>query len=283
MPSTSSEDPDDVASDADASSKRDITEAMQNRDAGASGYEMTGDGSGTGPVATGVDVGDDLTMENAIHSAFDKWYTFIAEYDFFTTMQLSTVDSIFDSAVYSYYAEYYGYDFDGVVDLEAGVRTESTQSADFTPVLTAEEMTVVEYNEWSVITDLTGWGGFDPDTLESMVDTASISQYQTYGELDDPTLKVESADEYKYSLTYSTDEENGLKNRFGIGQIDTPSAEIKDFFESTAETLYNTMNVSRFNFKRTDSPMIKNTNLSAIGTVAVGSAFVDVITDTGGL
>ena len=221
---------------------------------------------------------------------FDKWYTFIAEYDFFTTMQLSNADSIFDSVVYSYYAEYYGYDDTGAVDWDAGVRTESTQSADFTPVLTAEEMTVVEYNEWSVITDLTGWGNFDPDTLESMVDTASISQYQTYGELDDPTLKVESADEYKYSLlknkyslTYSTDEENGLKNRFGIGQIDTPFTEIKDFFESTAETLYNTMNVSRFNFKRTDSPMIKNTNLSAIGTVAVGSAFVDVMTDTGGL
>ena len=218
-----------------------------------------------------------------IHLAFAKWYTFIAEYDFFTTMQLSNADSIFDSAVYSYYAEYYGYDSTGAVDLEDGVRTESTQSADFTPVLTAEEMTVVEYNEWAVTTDLTDWGNFDPDTLESMVDTASISQYQTYGELDDPTLKVESADEYKYSLTYSTDEENGLKNRFGIGQIDTPFTEIKDFFESTAETLYNTMNISRFNFKRTDSPMIKNTNLSAIGTVAVGSAFVDVIADTGDL
>lgn len=219
---------------------------------------------------------------DAIHSAFDKWYTFIAEYDFFTTMQLSTVDSIFDSAVYSYYAEYYGYDFDGVVDLDAGVRTESTQSADFTPVLTAEEMTVVEYNEWAVTTDL-GSVTYNSETQEPIVDTASTSQYQTYGELDDPTLKVESADEYKYSLTYSTDEENGLKNRFGIGQIDTPFTEIKDFFESTAETLYNTMNISRFNFKRTDSPMIKNTNLSAIGTVAVGSAFVDVIADTGDL
>jgi len=280
MPSTSSEDPDDVASDAAAASKRDITEAMQNRDAGASDYKKTGDGSGTGPVATAGDVGGDLTMENAQVDPFAKWYTFIAEYDFFTTMQLSTVDSIFDSAVYSYYAEYYGYDDAGTVDLDAGMRTEATQSADFTPVLTAEEMTVVGYNEWSVIND---FSSYNRETTEPLVDTASTSQYQTYGVLDDPTLKVESADEYKYSLTYSTDEENGLKNRFGIGQIDTPSAEIKDFFESTAETLYNTMNVSRFNFKRTDSPMIKNTNLSAIGTVAVGSAFVDVITDTGGL
>ncbi len=228
-------------------------------------------GGGSTPAAAVTSTQRDL---------FDKWYTFIAEYDFFTTMQLSNADSIFDSAVYSYYAEYYGYDDTGTVDLDAGMRTESTQSADFTPVLTAEEMTVVEYNEWSVITDL---GSYNRETHEPLVDTASISQYQTYGVLDDPTLKVESADEYKYSLTYSTDEENGLKNRFGIGQIDTPSAEIKDFFESTAETLYNTMNISRFNFKRTDSPMIKNTNLSAIGTVAVGSAFVDVITDTGGL
>ena len=228
---------------------------------------------------------DEVAADGAVTSQVDpfaKWYTFIAEYDFFTTMQLSNADSIFDSAVYSYYAEYYGYDDAGTVDLDAGMRTESTQSADFTPVLTAEEMTVVEYNEWSVITDL-GSVAYDAQTHEPMVDTTSTSQYQTYGELSDPTLDVESADEYKYSLTYSTDEENGLKNRFGIGQIDTPSAEIKDFFESTAETLYNTMNVSRFNFKRTDSPMIKNTNLSAIGTVAVGSAFVDVITDTGGL
>lgn len=237
----------------------------------------------TSSETAAADPGGAAAPDQSMDYLFDKWYTFIAEYDFFTTMQLSTVDSIFDSAVYSYYAEYYGYDFDGVVDLDAGVRSESTQSADFTPVLTAEEMTVVEYNEWAVTTDLAGWGNFDPDTLESMVDTASISQYQTYGELDDPTLKVESADEYKYSLTYSTDEENGLKNRFGIGQIDTPFTEIKDFFESTAETLYNTMNISRFNFKRTDSPMIKNTNLSAIGTVAVGSAFVDVIADTGDL
>jgi hypothetical protein len=237
-------------------------------------------------LSTNTGETEDLTTTteatDAIHSAFDKWYTFIAEYDFFTTMQLSNADSIFDSAVYSYYAEYYGYDSTGTVDLDAGVRTESTQSADFTPVLTAEEMTVVEYNEWAVTTDL-GSVTYNSETQEPIVDTATTSQYQTYGELDDPTLKVESADEYKYSLTYSTDEENGLKNRFGIGQIDTPFTEIKDFFESTAETLYNTMNISRFNFKRTDSPMIKNTNLSAIGTVAVGSAFVDVIADTGDL
>lgn len=226
-------------------------------------------GGGSTPAAAVTSTQRDL---------FDKWYTFIAEYDFFTTMQLSNADSIFDSAVYSYYAEYYGYDYgptgDSAVDLDAGVRTESTQSADFTPVLTAEEMTVVEYNEMSVQSTHDTFGYYAE---------VSISQYQTYGELSDPTLDVESADEYKYSLTYSTDEENGLKNRFGIGQIDTPFTEIKDFFESTAETLYNTMNISRFNFKRTDSPMIKNTNLSAIGTVAVGSAFVDVIADTGDL
>jgi len=275
MADASPEDPDEVAADGAVISKRDIHDAMQNREPGPSGYRLTGDGSGTGPVAVAVDVGGDLTMENA--QVVDKWYTFIAEYNFFTTMQLSNADSIFDSVVYSYYAEYYVIDGDGIVDLDAGVHDESTQSVDFTPVLTAEEMTVVEYNEMSV----RFWTAATTGT--SVTSVAPTSQYQTYGVLDDPTLKVESADEYKYSLTYSTDEENGLKNRFGIGQIDTPSAEIKDFFESTAETLYNTMNVSRFNFKRTDSPMIKNTNLSAIGTVAVGSAFVDVITDTGGL
>ncbi len=68
------------AADVDAS-KAQIAVAMENKEPGASDFELDGDGSGTGVVATGGDVGGDLTMENAQVDPFAKWYTFIAEYD----------------------------------------------------------------------------------------------------------------------------------------------------------------------------------------------------------
>lgn len=273
----------------------------------ADGARSQGDGT---KVEVSDSVAEDIassspTVENITSSFFgETFYIFISEYDFFTSLSWDRT-SIFNITDYSNFSQYCFYDGYGNVDTDT-IYDKSGQSLDFEPILTAQEMTVAIYYEWSVsdngtvaykcpdgsypqsnaetgatmCTDESSGDLVDP---ELVYDTASTYQYKTFGDLDDPKFTSYTSAEYIFSLDYSVDEEAGLKQRFGAGDIESSLSAMEAFFVTAAETLYNTMNISRFNFKRTDSPMVKSTNLSAIGTTAVGSAFADSVAETGGL
>ena len=196
----------------------------------------------------------------------------------------------------------------------------STVSDAYTVSLAAGEMTVARYYEWDISDDGT-WeyvcpsSGPDGEEVTEVVYTdtntgdlaikcyygdemtefdkeitstaETIYRYETLGLPSAPVYTADSDDETIYSLSYSEDEATGLKDRFGVGDIESSFSEIGNFFSSSAETLYNTMNISRFNFKKTNAPAMANANLSAIGTFAVGSSLtavesVDSSTDDGG-
>ena len=240
-----------------------------------------------------------------------KFYVFRTEYRMPVSIQLdspvpwtdtdsgspnSPSSAIFSGSVYSYYYQYYYYDLSDEVD-EDTLHESSKVYDSYTFTVESGEMTMLGYYEWDITDDGT-WEYKCPedstayasdantgyplcmDTYGDDVDSEIITTAETIwkyvtvssDDVTNPTLTVDTDDETLYSISYSESEANGLKNRFGMGDIEDALTEISNFFSSSASTLFNTMNVSRFNFKKTDAPTMSSTNLSAIGTLAGGSA-----------
>ena len=245
-------------------------------------------------------------VDTSVSTEIGRFTIFENQYDFFTSintlegyMWMGFKESIFLSSSYSTYSQYYlamSY-----IDDET-LYNYSWQTDDFSLSLGAGEITIALYYEWDVGENgYTGWKCEDEtwtmtseeyegtplcqDSTGNITKEAELSydghslwRYESYGTPSDPSLTVDSEDELLYALSYNTNEAAGLQARFGVGEDNLVSGQrIENFFSSSASELYNTMNVSRFNFKKTDSPEIRTNNLSAIGGVSAVSSDSDSV------
>ncbi len=179
--------------------------------------------------------------------------------------------SVFETSYYSLNRKYWAVDPNGYVWYLSG----------------SDNGELVEYNLATMLIDETlqmGEGTFDSlDTSEMTVVFYSYDfsanmyypvteEYRNMG-VDDPIVSIQEDDDESeataegytyYDLSYADGELEGIRNKFGAPEGSTSLSLMQSAISSSVSEIYNTTNISRFNFNKTRAETLEPQDLSSI-------------------
>jgi len=123
----------------------------------------------------------------------------------------------------------------------------------------SDAMTIVLYNNGTTETS-DRWFSVDVE--------AAGAVYQNLG-ISDPTVSVatDEDEENSYSYAYASGELAGIRAKFASPSGSTSLSLMQAVISSSVDKIYNTSNISRFNFKKTRTEVLKPREVTSIDTM----------------
>ena len=139
------------------------------------------------------------------------------------------------------------------IELNSFMLKESYQIlADSYNIISSPEVTLVKY-----------YATGDPDMF--VMYSPAINTYQNLGAADPEVSSTDEEDSYSY--TYVDGELAGIRAKFASPSGSTSLSLMQAAISSSVDKIYNTSNISRFNFKKTRAEILNPREVSSIDTV----------------
>lgn len=175
-----------------------------------------------------------------------------------TNNVLSPTTDLFTFTTYSYLKELQYEDSEG----NPSMTYEQSSEGKYEVELSSSEMSIVEhyyYNE---------------------ADSSQFTLYENFN-ISDPSFRsiAGGGSSTTYEMAYYNDESAGIRAKFGATSTSSYQA-LAEAFSSSVNTVYETVNTSKFNFKSIKSADIKPYNISSLNAVSEITGSETTVTNT---